>query len=119
VSERGREREKKKKKTVIERGTEREMGGADGGFSAVERRQSIDAHLRLLAPEKVSEDDKLVEYDAVLNDRFLDILQDLHGSELRELVHAFSCLSVYHASGSEFLRRFFFVIVTYQLQIQS
>lgn len=85
MSERTREKEKKKG------GRKRsEMGGGDGGFSAVERRQSIDAHLRLLAPEKVSEDDKLVEYDAVLNDRFLDILQDLHGSELRELVHAFS-----------------------------
>jgi hypothetical protein len=107
-SQRARESEREKKRrreNCCRKGYEervREMGGADGGFSAVERRQSIDAHLRLLAPEKVSEDDKLVEYDAVLNDRFLDILQDLHGSELRELVHAFSCLSVYHASGLRF-----------------
>jgi phosphoenolpyruvate carboxylase len=43
----------------------------------VEKQQSIDAHLRLLAPEKVPEDDNLVEYNAVLNDLFLDILQDI------------------------------------------
>nr|AAX98688.3 C4 phosphoenolpyruvate carboxylase [Echinochloa crus-galli] len=53
---------------------------------ASERHQSIDAQLRLLAPGKVSEDDKLVEYDALLLDRFLDILQDLHGPNLREFV---------------------------------
>jgi len=47
---------------------------------------SIDAQLRLIAPSKVSEDDKLVEYDALLLDRFLDILQDLHGEEVREFV---------------------------------
>ncbi|GJN19433.1 hypothetical protein PR202_gb06711 [Eleusine coracana subsp. coracana] len=52
----------------------------------MERHQSIDAQLRLLAPGKVSEDDKLVEYDALLVDRFLDILQDLHGPHLREFV---------------------------------
>ncbi|GJN38580.1 hypothetical protein PR202_gb27635 [Eleusine coracana subsp. coracana] len=51
-----------------------------------ERHQSIDAQLRLLVPGKVSEDDKLVEYDALLVDRFLDILQDLHGPDLREFV---------------------------------
>lgn len=50
---------------------------------------SIDAQLRLLAPRKVSEDDKLVEYDALLLDRFLDILQDLHGEEIRETVYIF------------------------------
>ncbi|KAK2380860.1 phosphoenolpyruvate carboxylase [Trifolium repens] len=47
---------------------------------------SIDAQLRLLAPSKVSDDDKLVEYDALLLDRFLDILQDLHGGDIRETV---------------------------------
>lgn len=47
---------------------------------------SIDAQLRQLVPVKVSEDDKLVEYDALLLDRFLDILQDLHGEDLRETV---------------------------------
>jgi phosphoenolpyruvate carboxylase len=52
----------------------------------MERHQSIDAQLRLLAPGKVSEDDKLVEYDALLVDRFLDVLQGLHGSHLREFV---------------------------------
>ncbi|XP_051152272.1 phosphoenolpyruvate carboxylase 2-like [Andrographis paniculata] len=52
----------------------------------LEKMASIDAQLRLLAPGKVSEDDKLVEYDALLLDRFLDILQDLHGEEIRETV---------------------------------
>lgn len=52
----------------------------------LEKMASIDAQLRLLAPAKVSEDDKLIEYDALLLDRFLDILQDLHGESLRETV---------------------------------
>ncbi|KAL9243752.1 hypothetical protein vseg_017603 [Gypsophila vaccaria] len=52
----------------------------------LERLTSIDAQLRLLAPKKVSEDDKLVEYDALLLDRFLDILQSLHGEDIRETV---------------------------------
>ncbi|KAK4484496.1 hypothetical protein RD792_007079 [Penstemon davidsonii] len=52
----------------------------------LEKMASIDAQLRLLAPGKVSEDDKLVEYDALLLDRFLDILQDLHGEDIRETV---------------------------------
>ncbi|CAL9055084.1 phosphoenolpyruvate carboxylase 2-like [Musa acuminata AAA Group] len=53
---------------------------------SMERHASIDAQLRLLAPGKVSEDDKLVEYDALLVDRFLDILQSLHGEDLRDTV---------------------------------
>ncbi|KAK9951451.1 hypothetical protein M0R45_006892 [Rubus argutus] len=32
----------------------------------LEKMASIDAQLRLLAPGKVSEDDKLIEYDALL-----------------------------------------------------
>ncbi|KAI3774942.1 hypothetical protein L1987_49506 [Smallanthus sonchifolius] len=52
----------------------------------VEKLASIDAQLRLLAPGKVSEDDKLIEYDALLLDKFLDILQNLHGEDLRETV---------------------------------
>lgn len=52
----------------------------------LEKLTSIDAQLRLLAPGKVSEDDKLVEYDALLLDRFLDVLQDLHGEGIRETV---------------------------------
>nr|XP_043624491.1 phosphoenolpyruvate carboxylase 2-like [Erigeron canadensis] len=52
----------------------------------VEKLASIDAQLRLLAPGKVSEDDKLIEYDALLLDKFLDILQNLHGEALRETV---------------------------------
>lgn len=55
----------------------------------IEKMASIDAQLRLLAPGKVSDDDKLVEYDALLLDRFLDILQDLHGEDLRETVSDF------------------------------
>lgn len=53
----------------------------------VEKLASIDAQLRLLAPAKVSEDDKLIEYDALLLDKFLDILQNLHGEDLRETVY--------------------------------
>ncbi|KAH1222897.1 Phosphoenolpyruvate carboxylase [Glycine soja] len=52
----------------------------------LEKMASIDAQLRQLAPAKVSEDDKLIEYDALLLDRFLDILQDLHGEDLKETV---------------------------------
>jgi len=52
----------------------------------LEKMASIDAQLRLLAPGKVSKDDKLIEYDALLLDRFLDILQDLHGEDVREFV---------------------------------
>ncbi|XP_025816454.1 phosphoenolpyruvate carboxylase, housekeeping isozyme isoform X3 [Panicum hallii] len=52
--------------------------------NAVDKATSIDAQLRLLAPQKLSDDDKLVEYDALLLDRFLDILQDLHGEDIRE-----------------------------------
>ncbi|KAK1583117.1 hypothetical protein Q3G72_021143 [Acer saccharum] len=47
---------------------------------------SIDAQLRLMVPRKVSEDDKFIEYDTLLLDRFLDILQDLHGEDPRETV---------------------------------
>jgi phosphoenolpyruvate carboxylase len=62
------------------------------GERKVERLSSIDAQLRMLVPGKVSEDDKLIEYDALLLDRFLDILQDLHGHDLRELVRVASSL---------------------------
>jgi hypothetical protein len=47
---------------------------------------SINAKMRLLVPKKVSEDDKLIEYDALLLDRFLGILQGLHGDDVRETV---------------------------------
>ncbi|EMS60171.1 Phosphoenolpyruvate carboxylase 2 [Triticum urartu] len=46
----------------------------------------LNVKLRLLVPAKVSEDDKLIEYDALLLDRFLDVLQGLHGDDLREMV---------------------------------
>jgi phosphoenolpyruvate carboxylase len=52
----------------------------------MEKMASIDAQLRQLVPAKVSEDDKLIEYDALLLDRFLDILQDLHGEDLKDSV---------------------------------
>ncbi|RLM54566.1 C4 phosphoenolpyruvate carboxylase [Panicum miliaceum] len=55
-------------------------------MASSERQHSIDAQVRLLAPGKVSEDDKLVEYDVLLMERFLDILQDLHGPGIREFV---------------------------------
>lgn len=60
----------------------------------LEKLASIDAQLRLLVPGKVSEDDKLIEYDALLLDRFLDILQDLHGEDLRETVSLSLLLSL-------------------------
>ena len=59
---------------------------ASNNNNKIEKLASIDAQLRLLVPAKVSEDDKLVEYDALLLDRFLDILQDLHGEDLKETV---------------------------------
>ncbi|GMJ10805.1 phosphoenolpyruvate carboxylase 1, PEP(PHOSPHOENOLPYRUVATE) CARBOXYLASE 1 [Hibiscus trionum] len=59
---------------------------SNSNSSKIEKLASIDAHLWLLVPAKVSEDDKLVEYDALLLDRFLDILQDLHGEDLKEIV---------------------------------
>lgn len=70
-----------------------ESGGFGGMAGKVEKMASIDAQLRMLAPAKLSEDDKLVEYDALLLDRFLDILQDLHGDDLREMVSLWSTTS--------------------------
>ncbi|KAL5713351.1 rRNA-binding ribosome biosynthesis protein rpf2 [Ranunculus cassubicifolius] len=52
----------------------------------LEKMASIDAQLRLLVPGKLAEDDKLIEYDALLLDRFLDILQYLHGDDIKETV---------------------------------
>ncbi|CAA2973022.1 Phosphoenolpyruvate carboxylase [Olea europaea subsp. europaea] len=65
----------------------------------LEKMASIDAQLRLLVPGKVSEDDKLVEYDALLLDRFLDILQDLHGEDLKETVQECYELSAEYEGG--------------------
>ncbi|VAI17389.1 unnamed protein product [Triticum turgidum subsp. durum] len=62
------------------------LSAPGGGSGKIERLSSIDAQLRLLVPAKVSEDDKLIEYDALLLDRFLDVLQGLHGDDLREMV---------------------------------
>lgn len=52
----------------------------------LQKMASIDAQMRLLVPKRVSEDDKLIEYDALLLDRFLDVLEDLHGIELKDKV---------------------------------
>jgi len=57
----------------------------------LQKMASIDAQMRLLAPKKVSEDDKLIEYDALLLDRFLDIVEVLHGQELKETVQLLAC----------------------------
>ncbi|KAJ7231706.1 hypothetical protein O6H91_Y456700 [Diphasiastrum complanatum] len=62
------------------------MASQYSGRAVLEKMASIDAQMRLLVPKKVSEDDKLIEYDALLLDRFLDILQDLHGEEVKETV---------------------------------
>lgn len=61
----------------------------------LEKMASIDAQLRLLAPGKVSDDDKLVEYDALLLDRFLDMLQEINGEDIRETVMLFTCMYIY------------------------
>ncbi|MCD7470614.1 Phosphoenolpyruvate carboxylase 1 [Datura stramonium] len=66
----------------------------------LEKLASIDAQLRLLVPAKVSEDDKLVEYDALLLDRFLDILQDLHGEGIKETVQECYELSAEYGSDT-------------------
>ncbi|KAI3847491.1 hypothetical protein MKX03_029198 [Papaver bracteatum] len=52
----------------------------------LEKLAPIDVQLRLLVAGKVSEDDKLVEYDSLLLDRFLDILKDLHGDDIKQTV---------------------------------
>lgn len=52
----------------------------------LQKMASIDAQMRLLVPKRVSDDDKLIEYDALLLDRFLDILEELHGKELKDTV---------------------------------
>ncbi|CAM0880335.1 unnamed protein product [Alopecurus aequalis] len=57
--------------------------------------ESFGAELRRLARERVSDDDddgRLLNYETLLVDRFLDILQDLHGSNFRRVVEG--CLRV-------------------------
>lgn len=56
----------------------------------LQKMASIDAQMRLLVPKRVSEDDKLIEYDALLLDRFLDVLEDLHGKELKDKVNCWN-----------------------------
>lgn len=62
---------------------------------------SINAKMRLLVPKKVSEDDKLIEYDALLLDRFLGILQGLHGDDVRETVIIIIISSIILAISSQ------------------
>ena len=62
------------------------------GKQSIERMASMGEQMRKLVPYKVSDDDKLIEYDLILLDRFLDILQDLHGEEIRDKVHTHSRL---------------------------
>jgi len=52
----------------------------------LQKNWSIDAQMRLLVPKKVSEDDKLVDYGGFLLDRFLKVLENLHGKDLKETV---------------------------------
>ncbi|KAL3677299.1 hypothetical protein R1sor_027247 [Riccia sorocarpa] len=69
---------------------------------SLEKMASIDAQMRMLVPRKVSEDDKLIEYDALLLDRFLDILQDLHGEEIKERVQrCYELAGQYHQTDGE------------------
>lgn len=55
-------------------------------LTKMQKMASINAQMRLLLPKKVSDDDQLVEYDSILLDRFLNVLQDLHGSDVKETV---------------------------------
>ncbi|PWZ52067.1 Phosphoenolpyruvate carboxylase 1 [Zea mays] len=65
-----------------------------------EKHHSIDTQLHQLVPGKVSEDDKLIEYDALLIDHFLNILQDLHRPSLREFVQeCYEVLADYEGKG--------------------
>lgn len=54
----------------------------------LQKNRSIDEQMRQLVPKKVSADDKLVDYVVFLLDRFLNVLQNLHGKELRDTVNA-------------------------------
>lgn len=81
--------------------------GRDNGGKcpSLPRVTSMDEQLRKLVPGKVSADDKLIEYDALLLDHFFQILQDLYGEETQERVHSSYELasqyenSVSHGSG--------------------
>jgi phosphoenolpyruvate carboxylase len=50
--------------------------------------ESVGAELRRLARDRVASDgdDRLLNYETLLVDRFLDILQELHGSNFRRVV---------------------------------
>jgi phosphoenolpyruvate carboxylase len=52
--------------------------------------ESVGAELRRLARDIVAgdDDDRLLNYETLLVDRFLDILQELHGSNFRRVVRS-------------------------------
>ncbi|XP_051223627.1 phosphoenolpyruvate carboxylase 1 [Lolium perenne] len=56
--------------------------------------ESVGAELRRLARDRVAgdDDDRLLNYETLLVDRFLDILQELHGSNFRRVAE--ECLRV-------------------------
>jgi len=60
-------------------------------LAKMQKMASINAQMRLLMPKAISEDDQLVEYDTILLDRFLNVLQDLHGPDIKETVHTIYC----------------------------
>lgn len=60
--------------------------------------KSMDEHMRQLVPEKVSEDDKLVEYDALLLDRFIEVLENLYGEDIKETVQHYYGLAGEYSS---------------------
>ncbi|KAK9169084.1 hypothetical protein Syun_001224 [Stephania yunnanensis] len=62
---------------------------------SVKKMGSIDTRLRFLVSAKLVDDDKLIEYNALLLDQFLDIFLDLHGDEIREIVNNVTFLCGY------------------------
>lgn len=64
------------------------------GFNGGESSSSIDHQLRRLAPNKLSKDDRLVEWDAALFENFFQVVQSLHGFEIRETVCLFSRIPI-------------------------
>jgi len=50
-------------------------------------------------PRKLSEGDKLVEYDALLLDRFLDILRGVNGLEIKETVSVLTFTDRIHSGN--------------------
>ncbi|KAI5056786.1 hypothetical protein GOP47_0028604 [Adiantum capillus-veneris] len=49
---------------------------------------SLDERMRKISPTKVTDDDRLVEYDAALLSGFFDTLTNVHGGEIANTIHA-------------------------------